>query len=204
MNQLNEDAKVYIKCYSEFLEKVSKIVLNCWSQGNQISINVLTNELVANVNRSCGAGKNTYTISPDGKFYLCAGFYHNDPKNPIGDIKNGINNIYSKYCDMDKAPLCKDCEVRHCSRCILKNKIGTGEYHIPTELQCVISRMEYEYTHRIATELSKKNIKFFGEYNKNIKHIDSFDPIFSLTEGKYPNQGLNLLACDLLKSKEGD
>ena len=202
LSRLNPDANInivlkkvdmepsqYIKEYDSFLHRLFLMITDFWSQKNYVSINVISNELFANTNRSCGAGKNSYTLAPNGKIYLCAGFYNENPENAIGDLDSGINNIYEKYCDMDKAPLCETCSVRHCKRCVLKNKNGTGEYHIPTELQCVISRMEYDYSRKLVALLERRNIVVPFEYNNQLQISRDYDPLFTIRGSDYPNHG---------------
>ena len=93
---------------------------------------------------------------------------------------------------MDDAPLCKNCEVKHCSRCVFKNKGGTGEYHIPTELQCVIAHMEYEHTYALSNALNEGLVAFPKDYNKKMKKIEHYDPMFLLKGNEHPNHGYSL------------
>lgn len=197
-NDINPEE--YICNYKVFLGKILNIIISSWESKNYFSVNVITNELFANTNRSCGAGKNSYAVSPDGNIYICAGFYHEYPDNHIGNIETGLNNIYSKYCDMDRAPLCENCSVRHCSRCVLKNKRGTGEYNIPTELQCVISHMEYEYSHQLSQLLNSGELHFPGEYNTELEKIKWYDPLHSIRGNDYPNHGYNNIAAEMKSS----
>ena len=199
LKSVDIDPSQYLKGYDHFLSRVLSLIADLWSKGNYVSINVTSNELVANTNRSCGAGKNSYTVSPDGKIYLCAGFYNWSPENSIGDLTSGIDNIYEKYCDMDNAPLCATCTVRHCSRCILKNKKGTGEYHIPTELQCVISHMEYDYSRKLVSLISRKGTELPFEYNDQLPISDNYDPLFAIRGVDYPNHGYADIAKSLRK-----
>ena len=90
---------------------------------------------------------------------------------------------------MNKAPLCEDCNLRHCKRCVYKNKNGTGEYHIPTEIQCVISRLEYDYSRRFIELLVSKGIEVPFEYNNQLPICNDYDPLFSIRGSDYPNHG---------------
>lgn len=197
LREIDGDDKEYLFTYKTFLNDLWELILNRWSNGNYITVNVITSELFANTNRSCGAGKNTYAMSPDGKFYICPGFYRLFPSNNLGDIETGLVSTNSKHFDMENAPLCGDCKVRHCSRCVLSNKIGTGEYLIPTELQCVISHMEYEYTYKLSQLLNSQNIKIPIDYNKNLPSVDYYDPVKILKNNNYPNNGYNNYVSEL-------
>ena len=189
IQKMNIGVEDYLSRYNFFLIKLLKLTGNKWKAGNYLTVNVIANELFANTNRPCGAGKNSYTMSPDGNIYLCAGFYYSDPSHPIGNVISGIDNIYSKQCDMDKAPLCEGCDIRHCRRCVYKNKQGTGEYHIPTELQCVISHMEYEYSRKLSELLNEGDLSIPIEYNKKLVKNEHYDPMLSIRGEEYPNHG---------------
>ena len=154
-------------------------------------VNVLTNELFANTIRSCGAGKNTYTISPEGRIYYCPGFYYKFPDEYLGDVEGGFLNAFDYHLDMNKAPLCKECQIRHCSRCVYKNKQGTGELSIPTEIQCIISHLEYDYSFRLSSILKTQSIDISRKYRTDLNRIDVFDPLYRITGSEYPNHGLN-------------
>lgn len=188
----------YIKEYKKFLTSVTEYICECWKKGNFISVSSITNELFANNNRYCGAGKNNYTISPEGNIYLCPNFYKHNPNDIVGSVETGkISNKYSKYCDMDNAPLCKDCSVRHCKRCIYMNKTGTGEYHIPTELQCVLAHMEYVYAKKISDLLNSGEISIPLEYNSRLQTVEFFDPIERIRGENYLKRGYSQLVKSL-------
>lgn len=191
MNQLDVAQKDYVYTYKKFLDNLLNYIWECWRFKNFVSINVLTNEIFANTIRPCGSGFNNYTISPEGKFYLCAGFYKLFPEQNIGSIDTGIQNKYGEFCVPDKGPLCSKCDIRHCRRCILKNKCGTGEFHIPTELQCVVSHLEYEYSRKLS-ELLNHNVTFLPiEYNHDLKFHEHYDPMKKHAGENYPNLGLD-------------
>jgi CXXX repeat peptide maturase len=197
MRQIDIVPEKYIERYNDFLKEMLNVIHKGWAEKKYFTLNVLTHELFANTNRSCGAGKNTYTMSPDGNIYLCPGFYYNDPENTVGSIDLGIRNVYSKYCDMDNAPLCNGCDIKHCSRCIFKNKIGTGEYHIPTEIQCVISHMEYNFSRQLTDRIKSDIASVPFEYNEKLRRLEDYDPLINIKGDDYPNKGYDLLVKKL-------
>ena len=189
INKLDINVEKFIYEYNRLLKILMNLVINSWKEKNYININLITNELFANTNRSCGAGYNSFTVSPEGKIYICPGFYNDDKNNFIGDIHFGIDLKYKKYCDMNSSPLCETCDVRHCNRCVYRNKKGTGEYNIPTELQCVISNLEYDYSYKLSKKLIEKNIKLPFEYNESLIKHKYYDPIKNIKGENYPNNG---------------
>lgn len=198
MNDMDINPKEFLIQYSELLKWMKDCIIGEWKKHNYLFVNILTNELFANNNRFCGAGWNSYTLSPDGNFYLCPGFYYTEPESKIGDITTGINNKYTRFCDMNRAPLCEKCSVRHCERCVYDNRYSTGELHIPSEFQCVKSGMEYEFSRRLSELLKNMNFDLPFGFNKNIKLLDEYDPMVSIRSDNYPNQGYNETAKTIL------
>lgn len=198
VSEIDTTPEDYINAYKKLLDGLLEFVLERWSQKKFVSINVITNELVANTIRPCGSGYNSYAISPEGRFYICPGFYKMFPDRDLGSIDDGLENQYSSLCVPDKGPLCSECEIRHCKRCILKNKCGTGEYHIPTELQCVISHLEYEYSRKLSEKLDQYADCFPFEYNHHLKKHEHYDPLIPHAGIDYPNQGLDLFVKSLM------
>lgn len=97
----------------------------------------------------CSVGKNTKHIYYNGNIYPCTVVCGND-EFYIGNIKYGIDekkiekmqkNIYTGY------KICKECDLKgYCSaaRCILINKLVTGNYQRPTEIECNLTHILYE------------------------------------------------------------
>ena len=182
----------FIKSYPAFLNKLTELIYTEWKRNNYLSINLLTNELFANSNRYCGAGRNTLTISPEGNIYICPAFYYCDKDGSLGSVDVGVNNYLFDVCNMDKAPLCSECPVRHCERCVFKNKTRTGEYSIPSEEQCVISIMEYKFSVLLARKLSELSLPF--EIDQKLQDIDYYDPLQMIRGDDYPSHNLSSVA----------
>ncbi len=123
--------------YISFLESLLRLVKDNLRKNISITVNILTNEIFANQNRYCGAGINSFALFPDGKLYVCPGAFYCDKESAVCSLTSGILTETKEF-DMDNAPLCKECHVRHCRRCLVKNKLLTGEYSIPSEMQCVV------------------------------------------------------------------
>ena len=185
--------KQFIIEYDDFLKSLKELILKNWISANYININILTNELFANTNRYCGAGESSIFLSPEGNFYICSAFYHKKQGGYIGNINSGIENIYSKVCDMDKSPLCQNCKIRHCARCVFKNKTKTGEFSISPEEQCVTSYLEYKYSRELMDDLIEKNVLLPFEINKQLVKIKNPDPIHEIRGDNYLSRHLDIL-----------
>ena len=126
--------------YKSELEKVAKFIFH-----NQhiIQINVLNsykNKKVAD----CGCGVNNVTLAPNGKIYLCPGFYETMEEKYIGDIDT-IQEVFEQLnFNIESSPTCKSCNNYSCKRCLLINKEVTNEYKIGADIQCKKSKIEQD------------------------------------------------------------
>lgn len=194
----------FIEAYSDFLRGLKELILTKWRQRNYININLLTNELFANSNRYCGAGNSSLTLAPTGRFYICPAFYKDEPDRFIGTLTSGIENLYKKYCDMDNAPLCSTCDVRHCTRCVFQNKKLTGEISVPSEGQCVLAHLEYLYSSKLIEELQAHNVELPFDINSDLKKINAFDPLEKLRGTDYMNCNYSKKLKALLEEKSDE
>lgn len=128
--------------YEKQLEKISQKVISEYKKGKSIEINFLSDRLLLNKMNNCNAGIDHVTIAPNGKFYICPGFYHDDINDNIGDIEKGID-IKSRFSlNLNQAPICSVCDAFQCKRCIYLNKKITLEINTPSFQQCVLSHYE--------------------------------------------------------------
>lgn len=198
-NEKDISANHFISMYDTFLNRLKSVILSEWKRGNYININILTSELFANTNRYCGAGESSLFLSPEGDFYICSAFYNQNQGGYIGSLDKSINNKYYHACNMDKAPLCQKCCIRHCSRCVYKNKTKTGEYSIPSEEQCIISYLEYKYSRELMKTIIDEGIALPFDINKKIPVINSPDPVTEIRGTHYLSHHLNLLVKPMEK-----
>lgn len=134
----------------------------------QTEVNFITDLwLLSNMN-NCNAGINHITLAPNGKFYICPGFYYSNERDSIGDVNNGIDIINRQLLEISHAPICKNCDVYHCKRCVYLNKSTTLEINTPSIQQCKISHIERNFSKEILEEVSKVSTKF-----NNIRRIES-------------------------------
>ena len=106
-----------------------------------LEINVLTDRLVLQGMNNCGAGDSSITVAPDGRLYVCPGFYYDD-EDACGDIENGLCLPNRHLYRIENAPICRICDAWQCRRCIWLNLRATGEVNTPSRGQCVASHKE--------------------------------------------------------------
>ena len=66
-------------------------------------------------------------LAPNGKIYVCPAVYFATPNNYIGSVKEGIDKDKLILYSVDESPVCSNCSVKQCKRCIFLNKEYTGE-----------------------------------------------------------------------------
>ena len=158
--------------YDVFLSELREILKKLHLQGFQTQCNLLTDRIDIDTMNNCNAGIESITLAPDGKFYLCPGFYI-DGEESIGDLDNGIYIKNQQLLRLDHAPLCRICDAYQCKRCIWLNKKTTLEVNTPSHEQCVVAHLERNQSRRLLTELHDRGL--FGK-KKEIKKISYLDP----------------------------
>lgn len=162
--------------YEQQLKKIIDILLDFYRRGEVKEVNRLTDRLVLSEMDNCGAGEYTYAVAPNGKIYICPAFYYNDPCSDIGSIDEGI--ILSKELfQLEKSPYCSECDAFHCNRCVYLNKHYTGEYNIPSAIQCKVSHLERNHSLLLLEKLYAENLNQFSYNNTQLAPIDYNDPI---------------------------
>lgn len=90
---------------------------------------------------NCNAGYESITLAPNGKFYVCPGFYQDDMYD-VGSLDDGLKIKNQHLYELRFAPICRTCDAYHCKRCIWLNKKTTFEVNTPSKEQCIISHLE--------------------------------------------------------------
>lgn len=163
-----------IDAYQEQLHKLSELVIQSYREKQPREINVLTDILNTNSMVGCDAGSNTFALAPNGKFYFCPAFYFDNPGNWIGSLDEGINIKNKHLLELDRAPVCSIYDAYHCARCKYISKKMTGEYHIPSKIQCVISHIERNQARKLQELLENEKLIPPG---RKISEIDYLDPL---------------------------
>lgn len=163
-----------VNIYKENLEELVQFVSLTYKNNKPLEVNILTDILNLKEMCNCDAGKNSFSLAPNGKLYICPAFYFDNVDNSVGDLDNGINFSNDHLIDIKNAPICSSCDSYHCKRCVYMNKKLTNEINTPSKIQCVITHLERNASLKLQQELNKENIKFMNLL-KDIKYLDPMD-----------------------------
>lgn len=164
--------------YSQFLENLNTKIAQEYKGNHSVQVNILTDRMMLDTMNNCGAGVESITLAPDGKFYICPGFYSDDSSS-VGDVKSGLSIRNQQLYRLDHAPICRICDAWHCKRCIWQNKKLTLEVNTPSREQCVMAHIE-----RNASRNLLNRIRNIGEFlpGKEIKVLEYLDPFEVLSK----------------------
>ena len=162
------------KQYDEFLSELREILKKLYLQGYKPQCNLLTDRIDLGTMNNCNAGVDSITLVPDGKLYLCPGFYY-DGNEPIGNLDDGINIKNQQLLRLDHAPLCRICDAYQCKRCIWLNKRTTLEVNTPSHEQCVVAHLERNQSRKLFAELQDRGLLNKKKEIKEISYLDPFD-----------------------------
>jgi CXXX repeat peptide maturase len=143
--------------YERQLAALAGAVRDYFHRGNSCEIDFLTGRMLLCRMNNCDPGLKQITIAPDGKFYLCPGFYHDreqrDWQGEIGCLDSGLEIRNAQLLDLDHAPVCRLCDAYHCKRCLYLNRKTTLEINTPPVQQCTLSHLEREAAANLLEEL---------------------------------------------------
>lgn len=160
--------------YKEALQKLSAEVERLYVEGKSPQLNLLTDRMMLSQMNNCGAGDTTITLAPNGKFYVCPAFYHENETDSIGDLEHGLTIKNKQLYKLEYAPICRHCDAWQCKRCVWLNRKTTLEVNTPSHEQCVVAHLE-----RNASRELLQNIRKHGTFlpeQEDIKEIDYLDP----------------------------
>lgn len=166
--------------YSKFLGNLNEKIFQEYKNNHGVQVNVVTDRMMLDSMNNCGAGNETITLCPDGKFYICPGFY-SDGYNDVGDVTSGLNLKNPQLYKLEYAPICRICDSWHCKRCVWQNKRATLEVNTPSHEQCVISHIERNASRKLLA-LIREIGQFLPE--KEIPVISYLDPFDKIQENK--------------------
>jgi CXXX repeat peptide maturase len=133
-----------LQIYGEQLRDIEQTVLSVYQSGKNVEFGFISDRLVLSSMRNCDAGLSHITFAPNGKFYICPGFYHDYKNHPLGTVARGIEIKNQRLLQLENAVICSFCDAYHCKRCFYLNKKITGEIATPSHQQCVSSHLERE------------------------------------------------------------
>ncbi len=159
--------------YKMVLKELSTEIEKLYVAGKSPQLNLLTDRMMLSQMNNCGAGESNITLAPNGKFYVCPGFYYEDEADSVGDLDKGLDIKNKQLYRLDHAPICRHCDAWQCKRCIWLNRKTTLEVNTPSHEQCVIAHIE-----RSSSKTLLENIRQHGSFlpDAEIKEIDYLDP----------------------------
>lgn len=157
--------------YERQIGKIGRSLYEHYKAGEEIEINILSDRMLLSQMNNCEAGLKHLTVAPNGKMYICPGFYHDDEASAAGAFTDeqemAVKN--RQLLDINHAPICSRCDAYHCKRCVYLNKKSTLEINTPSQQQCLISHIERESSARLLRAL------------QTTKPFDKISPIPSLS-----------------------
>ena len=154
------------------MENLNTKIAQEYKGNHYVQVNILTDRMILDTMNNCGAGVESLTIAPDGKFYICPGFYA-DGFSYVGDVYSGLSINNQQLYKLDHAPICRICDAWHCKRCVWLNKSLTLEVNTPGREQCVMAHIERNASRKLLTK-----IRELGTFlpDKDIPEINYLDP----------------------------
>lgn len=174
----DEDADAY----SQLLGALSESLIEQFRQGRMVQLNLLTDRLLLTEMNNCGAGDTNVTLAPNGKFYLCPAFYHENVNQSVGDLTTGLNIKNKQLLRLDHAPICRHCDAYQCRRCIWMNGRLTLDANTPSHQQCVIAHLERNASRNLMQRLQAEDIHMRDA--KPIDEINYLDPFNNYKQWK--------------------
>lgn len=168
-----------LNIHSSELEKLAIHIKKLYNNQISVQLNILTDRLFLQNMNNCNAGVDHITLAPDGYFYICPAFYYKQIKNEntnnfIGDIKNDIEIKNQQLYRLDHAPICRECDVYHCKRCVWLNQKLTLEVNTPSHEQCIVAHTERNASKRLLEDINKTET-LIDNTIENLDYIDPFD-----------------------------
>ena len=171
-----------IDSYSFLLNELSDYLIDFFKQGRLVQLNLLTDRLLLTQMNNCGVGDTTVTLAPNGRFYLCPAFYHEDEGQSVGDLATGLNIKNRQLLRLDYAPICRHCDAFHCRRCIWMNSRLTLDANTPGHQQCVIAHLERNASRALLQKMETEGIRMSNTHD--IEEIDYLDPFNNYKQWK--------------------
>jgi CXXX repeat peptide maturase len=171
-----------INNYKTQINLSANYLLNQYKSGNPIELNFLSDRLILDKFISCKAGIDHITVAPNGKFYICPAFYHDNENNSIGDLENGITNLDNRILTFDEAPTCSTCDSYHCKQCVFLNRETFLEFNTPSFFQqCAVYHIDREGSRIIYSALQNSGLS--GNFKPiNVRAYN--DPFYLFEQNK--------------------
>ncbi len=169
-------AETTLHLYSKALDELSNKVFTRIAKGKPSRISIITDRMRLDKMNNCGAGDETITLAPDGKFYICPAFYING-KDSVGNIRDGLNIPNPQLYSLKYAPICRICDAYNCKRCIWLNSKLTHEVNTPGKEQCVMAHLERNVSRQLLERLRTNGIVKSAIPIPEIDYLDPFEKL---------------------------
>ena len=161
--------------YRKVLDGLVGDVTALFKKGLSPQLNIITDRMVLKEMNNCGAGDTNITLAPNGKFYICPAFYHENEEDCIGDLEHGLDIKNPQLYRLDYAPICRHCDAWQCRRCVWMNKKTTLEVNTPSRQQCVVAHLERNASRQLLMEIRKHGTFLPDTEIGEIDYLDPFD-----------------------------
>lgn len=152
IDNISNLGKSDIPRYTHSLDLISDVIAEETSKGRFMQCNLLTDRIALTEMNNCNAGIESIAICPDGKFYLCPGFYFENMED-LGSIDSPLTIKNKHLLHINNAPICSHCDAYHCKRCVKLNRQLTLEVNTPGKEQCVMAHIERNASKRLLSRL---------------------------------------------------
>jgi radical SAM peptide maturase (CXXX-repeat target family)/CXXX repeat peptide maturase len=142
--------------YGQQLLLVAEHLLALARVGVFPEVSSITDRLYLERHEGCGAGVHALTLAPNGRLYLCPGFYYAYPSVSIGDLSGQRNDALLKLCGLGRAPLCRSCHGYHCRRCLLECWARTRHPNVPPRMMCLATNAEVKAAARLKEAMERQ------------------------------------------------
>lgn len=162
------------EAYNKVLSVLSSEVERLYVDDKSPQLNLLTDRMMLSQMNNCGAGDTNITFAPNGKFYICPAFYHENEADSIGDLEHGLDIRNRQLYKLGYAPVCRHCDAWQCKRCVWLNRKTTLEVNTPSHEQCVVAHLERNASRGLLQRIRQHGV--FLPEQEEIKEIDYLDP----------------------------
>lgn len=162
--------------YSSILSELSDRLIELFTIGKTVQLNLLTDRIFLTEMNNCNAGDSNITLAPNGKFYICPAFYYCNPEDSVGNLTDGLNIKNHQLLRLDHAPICRHCDAFQCKRCVWLNNKLTSDMNTPSHQQCVVAHLERNASRNLLLKMKERGIQLRGTHDiEEINYLDPFN-----------------------------
>lgn len=162
------------KLYYNQLEQISEELVEYYKTGHLKQVNVITDDLFNKYRTNCNFGYNNFVFAPNEKIYACPAMYYEGSQEYVDNL-NELHFKEMEKFDLEKNPICSQCDLKHCKWCFYCSQKLTGERNVPASIQCKLAQVERKSTDYLCEKMKKNGL---DGYCKNYVVNDDYnDPI---------------------------